>query len=672
MKKICILILSLLSFFSLFAQNHRDSIDVLHYNINLSIIDFSSKQIDGYTYINLSPYFDNTKTIKLDLEKLHVKTISANNKKIDSWYYDDSVITINFKKSLNKNDTVNLAIFYYGSPIKDASWGGFYFSSKDAFNMGIGMSSIPHSFGRVWFPCNDNFTDKASYEYNITVNKSYIVACGGVQIDVKTSSKDKNLSTFCWKQNNIIPTYLASIDIANYFLIKDQFQAIERTIPIEIFSYSYNVANTKKTFVNLKSAMQIFENLFGPYAWDKIGFSQVSFAQGAMEHAENIAMASFAFDGTTNNETLLYHELSHSWFGNLVTCKTAEDMWLNEGWASYAEALFTENMYGQEKFLEYNRLRHFEVLFYANKIDHGYRALANMDLNYTYGTTIYKKGADVVHTLRNYIGDSLFFPAVRFYLQKYAFSNASTEDLKNTLSEKTGINLNDFFDFWVYSSGFPFFEITNWETVKNADNYDVSVKIKQKLIATNETANSNRINIFFMNNDFKIVKKTFLFSGDSALQTFSIPFSPTIVLCDLYEQTADATLDKFIFISQKNSYKFQECLFDAEIENVTDSSFLRVTCNCIEPESTMNNEFILQKNYYWTIEGIWNKDFEAKGRFYITKLMDLNFRKYPKEKIIMLFRKSSSEKWNEINSKLKDNFLETELYQGQYALAIKI
>ncbi len=672
MKKLYLLFIFVLYTSSyIFATNHRDSIDVIHYNINLSILNISSKNIKASTYITLTPKFNNTFSFKLDLQKLTVSKLSLKNAKLKSWSQNDSLITIFLKKKINKKDTIIVLLKYNGTPIKDAEWGGFYFSQKDAFNMGVGMASIPHSFGRAWFPCNDIFTDKATYEYHITVNKKNIAACGGLLI---SSYEKKDTRTFYWKQDKPISTYLASVDISDYSIIRTNYKGIKRNIPIEIFAFKNNVEKTKKSLINLKSAVNIFEKLFGPYAWDKIGYSEVSFADGAMEHAGNIAMSSYAFDGTTKNETLLYHELSHSWFGNLVTCKSAKDMWLNEGWASYCEALFLEKMYGKQRFRNFNRRRHFQVLFLAHRIDQGYRSVANMDLSHTYGTTVYKKGADIVHTLRFYLTDSLFFPAVKKYLQKYAYSNASTEDLKNTLSKETGVNLDDFFNFWLYSPAFPFFEISDWHAEKTKDNnYKVSVKMTQRLIGGNKLANSNRIEVFFMDSDFNTQKRIFKFSGDSAWNNFDIPFKPVLVMPDLYEHTEDATIDKYTFIIKKGDYAFNECLFDAEVKNITDTSFLRVTCNCIAPPNSENPKLLLQKNYYWTIEGLWNKNFQAIGKFYLTRLMDLNFTKlFARKKITLVFRKSSKENWHETKFKLIDNYIETNLKTGQYALAVKI
>ncbi len=668
-KSLIIFTILFLSIFSK-AQNFRDSVDVLHYSINLEIDNFRKKSISGNTTLTLLPIFNQTKIIKLDLLNFDISKITINGKKSKNWTYKNNIISIPLKKNINIQDTTKIQVFYSGKPEEDDSWGGFYFSHIDAFNMGVGMSAVPHSFGRAWYPCIDRFTDKATYEYYITTSKPNKVACGGLLVDTQLLKDDK--ITYHWKQNEPIPTYLSSVAVSDYDTISWTYKGIERDIPIEVFTYNGKKPYTKKSLVNLQKAMKIFETLFGAYQFEKIGYSEVSFSAGAMEHAGNISVTKYAFDGSLRGETLLYHELSHSWFGDLVTCKTAGDMWLNEGWASYCESIFLENMYGKQRFRDYNRNRHLEVLHFAHQYDHGYKSLANMDLDHTYGKTVYDKGADIVHSLRYYLGDSVFFPAVRYYLEKYKFSNASSEDLRDALSEYSKVDLTDFFDFWVFGKGFPFFEIDNYTVTPNGDKFNVDVKVSQRLIGGDVLAKSNRLEIFFMDSNFNTQKRILEFSGASGEQQFSLPFKPKLVMLDIYEHVTDATIDKYFFATDTGEVIFDESLFDANITNITDTAFIRATCNNIEPDHDNLTEYLVQKKYYWTIEGLWNDDFKAEGKFYVTTLMDFNFTKLYKPKdFVLIYRKNKTEQWHETDFTNHDDYLSTDLRTGQYAIAIK-
>ncbi len=671
MKKSISFIVFLLCLNFNFAQSFRDSIDVLKYTIDLEI-NINQENFFGNTTVKLKPVFNNTKSVKLDLLNLNIDKIYINNKKNKNWKYDNSIISIPFKKNLNKNDTLNIKIFYNGSPIKDKTWGGFYFLFNNAFNMGVGMTAVPHSFGRVWYPCNDIFTDKAIYKYIIKTPKNYIATCGGLNTQI---NKFENKTEFVWVQNKPIPTYLSSVSVAKYEIIEDRYiTANNKTIPVKIFTFNGKKNKTKNSFKNLKNALKLFEKLFGPYPWDKIGYSEVNFSFGAMEHAENISITKYALNGNLQYEYLLYHELSHSWFGNYVTCKNAQDMWLNEGWASYCEALFFENIYGKDIFYSYNRSRHFNVLHKAHIQDNGYRALANMDLKYTYGKTVYDKGADVVHTLRFYLGDSLFFPAVKKYLKKHAFSNASSENLKNTLSYETGINLNDFFDFWVYSKGFPFFTITDiLSNKKNNGKYNVTVKIDQRICGGNNLCNSNKIEIFFMDKKFNIVKRIFEFSGKKGKQNFILPFKPAVVMLDKDEHLADAAIDVNHFIEKNGNYNFKNTFCELDVQKITDKSFVRIICNVIDPDNTKKPGYYFQKNYYWTLKGIWNNDFNANIKFSLKdNFTDKIYKKLNKPAdIVLMYRKNNKAKWEVVNSETDKNFIKTKIKQGDYALAVK-
>ena len=200
-----------------------------------------------------------------------------------------------------------------------------------------------------------------------------------------------------------------------------------------------------------------------------------------MEHAGNIAYPSFAVDGTIDHESIFVHELSHHWWGDLVTCETEKDMWLNEGWATYSVSLFHQFVYGEERYKKEMRANHFEVLQNAHIHDKEYRAVYGIPHEFTYGTHVYRKGADVAHTLRSYLGDSVFFHCIKNFLQAHAYSNASTTQFRDDIAACSGRNMREFFDDWVFSPGFTHFSIDSYTVIPSARSYAVSVYIRQKL-----------------------------------------------------------------------------------------------------------------------------------------------------------------------------------------------
>jgi aminopeptidase N len=179
-----------------------------------------------------------------------------------------------------------------------------------------------------------------------------------------------------------------------------------------------------------------------------------------MEHACNIAYPAFAVDGGTGWESLMAHELAHSWWGNLITCSDASEMWLNEGWASFSVYLFTEAVYGRQAYNDMVNNEHLEIIHYGYANDGGnYFALANMPHEYTYGFTTYTRGAMTVHNLRGYMGDDLFFSCITNFLNTYAFQPVSSEQFRDHLSACSGLDMAPFFEGWIFNAGTPALEI---------------------------------------------------------------------------------------------------------------------------------------------------------------------------------------------------------------------
>src|SRR5690606_32497625 len=138
-----------------------------------------------------------------------------------------------------------------------------------------------------------------------------------------------------WQMDEEIPSYLAAVAVGPYSEVNWIYQGIQSQIPVQMAVRAVDSTNLKNSFIHLNDAMDAYESAYGPYLFNKVGYSVVPFSSGAMEHASLVAYPSNAVNGNTGSELLMAHELSHHWWGNLVTCDDQEDMWLNEGWASF-------------------------------------------------------------------------------------------------------------------------------------------------------------------------------------------------------------------------------------------------------------------------------------------------------------------------------------------------
>ncbi|HQK98342.1 MAG TPA: hypothetical protein PLH61_09995, partial [Bacteroidia bacterium] len=188
--------------------------DVVHYEITVSDINFTTSSISCKTDIAFKITQNNTSIIKLDLLKLTVDSIVDFNHQY-SFTYNDTTLSISLGTILNNGDSSALSIYYHGQPQQDPSgWGGFYFSGSYAFNLGVGFDSDPHNLGKVWFPCVDNFTDRASYSFHITTAVGSKAFCNGALVGQSTNGN--GLPIWHWQIFDRIPTYLASVAVAPY------------------------------------------------------------------------------------------------------------------------------------------------------------------------------------------------------------------------------------------------------------------------------------------------------------------------------------------------------------------------------------------------------------------------------------------------------------------------
>ena len=654
-----------------------DSIHVVHYDIHLSVLDFDAKTIDGYTELQITSKINGLNTLPLELLTLTVDSAFINNIKTPFVYNDTTLLKIPLAAPLNINDTVVARIYYHGHPFTDASdWGGFHFVGSYAFNLGVGFDSNPHNLGKSWFPCVDDFTDRALYDMYITVSDINTAVCGGTLISEVDNGNGTR--TFHWKMNNTLPTYLASVAVGNYVPVNDTFAGINGQTPIAIYVPPAHVQNVPGSFLHLKNILSVYENRFGAYPWERVGY--VGAAKGAMEHATNITYPNSSINGSLSDEWLYAHELSHMWFGDKVTCASADDMWLNEGWAVFCESVFREGLYGKESYKTTMRSKLKDVLQFTHIKDGGYRALYGIPPEYTYGSTVYDKGGQVAHTLRGYLGDSLFFSTIKAYLNQFAYHHASSVDLRDFITNYTGINMNDFFDAWVFQPGFPQFSVDSFAVLPNGATYQVTVFVKQRLKGTSIYSNSNRVELGFINSNWQSYNDTMSFSGSTGSKTFVLPFQPSVVLMDPNDKLSDAITDYINVVKTGDSLNYTDCFSKFKVHQASDSAFIRVEHNWVAPDSLkMPVPGLRLSDYrYWKIDGIFPSDFNATGYFFYNRNANLDNTLITSsyDSLIILYRQSPAFDWQPINFRKQGvlwsigNLIVPNLQKGEYTLAV--
>ncbi len=625
----------------------KEPISSHHYDINLDVTDFANHIIGGNTIIEMQASPNTLEIVNLNLIDLSVDSVFQEDIKIDNFVQTDSTVVFTLAQPSDENGDFEVNIYYHGVPFHEG-WGGFHWSGEYCFNLGVGFQSLPHNLGRAWFPGIDNFTDRATYDFHIIAENPKKAVCGGTLIDVQNLGENKK--EYHWVIEHPIPTYLASVAVGDYAEINDVYNGIEGDIPIQIFVRPQDSVDVEGTFVNLKSILNIYETHFGAYPWERVGYVGTSI--GAMEHVMNIAYPHSAINGNTNYDWWYAHELFHMWFGDNVTCSSAEDMWLNEGWASYSEGFFQEFLYNDRQIMvDYLRNKHFEALHLAHTPngDGSYFPLNEIPQNVTYGVCAYKKGSSVVQSLRGYLGDDTFFSAMTDYQSFFKYQSASSHDMEERMTEHTGIDMSHFFENWVYQAGTPHFSIDSFAINQNGSDYLVDVYVKQKRKGPNFLGNDNMMYIDFIDSEWETITDTLHFSGLTGHKQFTIPYFPEMVVSDYGDRIFDARINYNLTIKNTGLVNFDGSYFKLETDNIEDSTLFRIEHHWVAPDSLKDPVATLKISdyHYWTVDGIFSNNFAATGVFKYSKsnYMDNTLILSDQDSIVLLYRPNATMDW---------------------------
>jgi aminopeptidase N len=329
-------------------------------------------------------------------------------------------------------------------------------------------------------------------------------------------------------------------------------------------------------------------------------------------------------------------------------------MWLNEGWAVFSESMYKEMVYGKEAYKDNMRALLYDVLKNTHHTDGGYYALAGIPHNLTYGSTIYDKGGTVAHSVRGYLGDARFFNMLHDYMNQKAFSSQSSNDFRDFISSNTGINMDDFFTAWVDAPGFVHFAIDSFDTGNSTNPpYTVEVWMRQRLNHKPNYANSNRVPISFMDNQWNRVDTVIEFSGKTGSQTFSLAFKPSVVFCDLEERLADATTDYAKTISATGLIDLPLAFSKMNVIQANDSSLVQITHNWVAPDSLGINYpgLRISTHHFWTVNSIQSSNFDASISFHYYKGVDFDndIIKNKNDSLVLLFRPHGGIGWQRIH-----------------------
>ena len=396
-------------------------------------------------------------TITLDLaDQLLVDSILFHNAKIPFYRPYDTSLIVNFEGFIEKGTIDYITIFYQGIP--PISTGITSFKNSLHNNIPVLWTLSEPYGGRDWWPCKNGLNDKAdSMDISITTPAIYSSSSNGVLIGENIQNDKK---TSYWKHRYPIATYLVAFAATNYTILRDSIALGNVMMPLMDYAYPEKESDFLAATAITKRTLTLLHNTFTPYPFinERYGHTQFGFS-GGMEHQTNSFMNNMS-------ENLIVHEMAHQWFGDKITCGSWKDTWLNEGFAEFCTNFNIEKNHTKAELIS---LYTTQLKSITSKPNGSVYVQDTSSVGKIFDSRLtYKKGAWVLKMLRWKLGDSVFFQSVRNYLNdpQLNFSYALTPDLQKHFEKTSGKDLSGFFNNWVYSQGFPSYNL-QWATVGN-------------------------------------------------------------------------------------------------------------------------------------------------------------------------------------------------------------
>ncbi len=423
-------------------------IDMTYYGLNLRLTH-QPNYLRGAATLSLKSTQPGLSQFFLDLQDaLQVDSVKVGESKL-GFTHEKNQLLITPARPLAAGEVLTLTVWYQGWPGR--SLGSVTFSTHGPNSSPV-IWTLSEPYGASdWFPNKDTPADKAdSSAVSITAVPYFVSVSNGTLID--TTHNADGTHTYRWRNRYPIAPYLISVAMTNYERYDTPFTVGNQTLPVTHYLYPEALAGNKPNLDQTPAMLGVFSRLFGAYPFwaHKYGHAQFGIG-GGMEHQTISSMGSFS-------PYIIAHELAHQWFGDKITCRDWQNIWLNEGFASYAEALYTEASQDKKAYNAYmanfmSRARQAKGTLYVQDIS----SFGNIfDGNRTYA-----KGATVLHMLRGIVGDSTFVRILRAYTASpVAYSTAITDDFQHVAEQVSGQNLDYFFKEWVYGEGYPAYQVS--------------------------------------------------------------------------------------------------------------------------------------------------------------------------------------------------------------------
>ncbi|MCX5049099.1 M1 family metallopeptidase [Streptomyces sp. NBC_00201] len=415
--------------------------DVSHYGLKLAYDPADGHRLTGTATITARATQD-LSAFDLDFKGLHVDEVTVEGRRA-RWNRAGQELTVRPRRDLDDNETFSVTVRYSGTPQTitdpDASHEGWLRTDDGALALGEPTGSM------AWFPGNNHPSDKASYDIAVTVPKGLQAVSNG---ELTGETSDRNRTTFTWHSAEPMASYVATVAIGHYDISRSTIG--KDRLPVYVAVDPAQVKASRKVLAKIPEIIEWEEYNFGPYPFSSTG-AIVDRGQDAEYALETQTRP--VFPGAPDTGTLV-HELSHQWYGDSVTPKTWRDMWLNEGFATYAEWLWDEDHGGD------TAQQTFDKLYDHGEDDHedlwAFPPAKPSSAAHISDDPVYQRGAMVLHKIRQTVGDDTFYDIIQGWAATYRHRNVDTDDFTAYVEKKApGKDFDEIWKDWLYGDGKP-------------------------------------------------------------------------------------------------------------------------------------------------------------------------------------------------------------------------
>lgn len=433
--------------------------DAIHYDLDLSL-DPAGQLLTGEVTMTARVTEGPLSEVELDLASNMVVSGAFAGGVAARFRHDGGILTIRLDRPYATGEHVAVTANYSGNPQAPS----FRWHTHEGQHV---VWTLSQPFGsRAWWPSKDHPCDKAdSVDVRVTVPSGMIAAGNGV---LREQWDDGEASFAWWHGKHPIATYLVFLAVHPYHQYSDWYTPLSGGDPMEIVFYNYwgSIPGVMPVQARIRDMIGAFAGMFGEYPFldEKYGHAEISWA-GGMEHQTCTSLGYFG-------EGLIAHELAHMWWGDMVTCATFHDIWLNEGMATYSEALWAEAAYGPEAYRYIMRLTQYFGPGTIHVPDLGDWARI-FDYNLSY-----RKASWIPHMLRGMFGDEAFFAFLADYREAFEYGVATTEDFRAVAEASFGADLGPFFAQWIYGEYHPIYAFS-WDAQPSGGGYRIALEVEQ-------------------------------------------------------------------------------------------------------------------------------------------------------------------------------------------------